>query len=94
MTPPRFPRSAIRSLERDQFPLQTLRAIRDIRAYLAEVETRALARARDLGAGATDIAEAAGISRQAVYHRLKTLRTEDPPPVVLPDLESTTPSPD
>jgi hypothetical protein len=53
-------------------------------------------RARRLGASATDIGEALGITRQAVHNRLHALehRTQTEPDFVIPDLEETEEIPD
>jgi hypothetical protein len=53
-------------------------------------------RARRLGASASDIGEAAGITRQAVYNRLHALehRTQTEPDFVIHDLEETEEIPD
>jgi hypothetical protein len=47
-------------------------------------------KARQLGASSADIGEALGITRQAVYNRLRTLeqRAETEPEFVIPDLDT------
>ena len=99
MAPERSPRSLLRKTEGTAFPLHTLEAIRDLRRYLDQVEADALRRARELGASPSDIAEALGVTRQGVYHKLKLLdvraprraaETEAGEPVVIPELEPET----
>jgi len=89
VTLPTAPRSAFRRLDKLDFPLQTLHAVQEVRAYLIAVETAAIRRARELSGSPTDIAEALGISRQAVYNRLRSLADEGETTVVVPDLEPT-----
>jgi DNA invertase Pin-like site-specific DNA recombinase len=84
----RFPRALIRLLESRDLPLQTLGAIRELRSYLDGLEAATLVRARELGASTVDIARALGISRQAVYNKLRAVeRRSQESPVVIPDLE-------
>ena len=101
MAPGPFPRHTIRKLEnRSTFPLIALGAVREISVYIDEVEEAALSRALELGAGAEDIAEALGITRQGAYYKIHSLEKRqragtgsDEPPneprgpdvVVLPD---------
>jgi DNA invertase Pin-like site-specific DNA recombinase len=82
----RFPRGLIRLLESRDLPLQTLGAIHEMRGYLSELEGGTLVRARELGASSADIARALGISRQAVYNKLRALGRGEKP-IVIPDLE-------
>ena len=71
----KFPRSLIHRLEaEEQFPLHALDAIGDLRDYLDRLEDDALCRARELGASIVEIAETMGMTRQAVYNRLKQLK--------------------
>lgn len=75
MAPGPFPRHTLRKLEnRDNFPLIALGAVREVRAYIDEVEEAALSRALELGAGAEDIAEALGITRQGAYYKIRSLQ--------------------
>jgi DNA-directed RNA polymerase specialized sigma24 family protein len=84
----KFPRRLIRHLETPDLPLQTLQAIRRLRRYLEELEAACIIKARELGASPSDIGEALGITRQAVYNRLHNLeqRAEHDPEFVIPDL--------
>jgi Homeodomain-like domain len=84
----KFPRRLIRHLETPDLPLQTLQAIRRLRRYLEELEAACIIKARQLGASPTDIGEALGITRQAVYNRLHNLeqRAQRDPEFVIPDL--------
>lgn len=86
----KFPRRLIRHLETPDLPLQTLQAIRRLRRYLEELEAACILKARELGASPTDIGEALGITRQAVYNRLHNLqqRARSDPSFVIPDLSS------
>src|SRR5262245_45371585 len=84
----KFPRRLIRHLETPELPLQTLEAIHRLRRYLDELEAACIIKARELGASAADIGEALGITRQAVYNRLRNLelRAENDPGFVIPNL--------
>jgi DNA invertase Pin-like site-specific DNA recombinase len=89
----KFPRPLIRRLEATGLPLEALDASRQVRAYLDRVEATAMRRARDLGASPADIARALGITRQAVYNKLRALdrRSATDETVVLPELEAPRP---
>jgi len=76
--PERSARSLLRQTEGTAFPLHSLEAIRDLRRYLDRVEADALRRAHELDASPSDIAEALGITRQGVYHKLKLLDVRAP----------------
>jgi transcriptional regulator with PAS, ATPase and Fis domain len=69
-----FPRQAIRKLEHPNFPLLALAAVRDVRAYLDEVEEEAIPKSLELGASADDLAEALGITRQGAYYKINALQ--------------------
>jgi DNA-directed RNA polymerase specialized sigma24 family protein len=70
------------------FPVQALQAIHELRAYLDDLEATHLLKARELGASPTDIAEALGITRQAVYNKLRSIeRASHEERIVIPDLE-------
>lgn len=86
----KFPRRLIRHLETPELPLQTLEAIHRLRRYLEELEAACILKARELGASPTDIGEALGITRQAVYNRLHHLeqRAATDPDLVIPDLSA------
>jgi len=68
-----FPRSLIRKLESADLPLQALDAIRQLRGYLDDLEATRMLKARELGASSADIAKSLGITRQAVYNKLRAL---------------------
>lgn len=68
-----FPRHVIRKLENENFPLVALGALAELRKYLDEVEDRAILKALELGAGAEDLADALGITRQGAYYKIKAL---------------------
>jgi DNA-directed RNA polymerase specialized sigma24 family protein len=86
----RFPRRLIRHLETPELPLQTVEAIHRLRRYLDELEAACMVKARELGASPTDIGDALGITRQAVYNRLHHLeqRAETDPEFAIPDLDA------
>jgi hypothetical protein len=86
----KFPRRLIRHLETPELPLQTLEAIHRLRRYLDELEAACILKARGLGASPTDIGEALGITRQAVYNRLHQLeqRAATDPDFEIPDLSA------
>ena len=86
----KFPRRLIRHLETPALPLQTLEAIDRLRLYLEELEAACILKARELGASPTDIGDALGISRQAVYNRLRHLeqRAATDLDFVMPDVLS------
>lgn len=90
----RFPRQLIRKIENPNFPLVALQSVRDLRRYLDRVEVDAIRKARELGAGAEDIADALGITRQGAYYKLKQINDEVKPgnediSVTLPEAETT-----
>jgi hypothetical protein len=67
---PLLSRSMLRKAECwEEFPLVALTAQRGMRECLAELEAKAVKSARDKGAPWTDIADALGVSRQAVQQR-------------------------
>ena len=69
-----FPKDAVRKVEnRDRFPLIALIGVTEVRSYLHDSETEAILKAREMGAGVEDIADALGLTRQAIYYRLKAL---------------------
>ena len=84
----KFPRRLIRHLEMPELPLQALDSIRRLRGYLDELEAACILKARELGASPSDIGDALGITRQAVYNRLHNLeqRAAHDPSFVIPDL--------
>lgn len=86
----RFPRRLIRKLESPDLPIGILVAVWELRTYLDELEEEAILNARRLGASAKDIAEAQHISRQAVYHKLRSIERRRKPAevVAIPDVES------
>ena len=63
----------IRHLEAPELPLETLEAIHRLRRYLEELEAACILKAPELGVSPSDIGEAPGITRQAVYNRLHNL---------------------
>jgi DNA-binding MarR family transcriptional regulator len=74
MTTEGLKRATLRKLENAHaFPLIALQGIHEIRADLEQLEAESILRARELGASLEDIADAMGITRQAVSYRLKHL---------------------
>jgi predicted transcriptional regulator len=63
--------SLIRRAENTELSLVSLEAIVEIRAHLDELESEAIKSARDKGATVEDIADAMGLTPQAIYHRLR-----------------------
>lgn len=73
-----FPRHALRKLEnRKNFPLVALASVREVRDHIDEVERAALSRAIELGAGAEDLAEALGITRQGAYYKIHSIQKRE-----------------
>jgi transcriptional regulator with PAS, ATPase and Fis domain len=74
-------------------PLRALEAVRELRRYLTDVERDALKEARIQRASVQEIADALGITRQAVYYKLGQQgaggpeRTAEPDVVEIPDVE-------
>lgn len=64
-------RSLIRRAETTELSLASLEAIAEIRRHLDVLEVEALRSAREKGATVDDIAEAMGLTPQAIYHRLR-----------------------
>ena len=89
----KFPRRLIRKLETPDLPLEALESIRRLRRYLDELEAACMLKARQLGASPADIGEALGITRQAVYNKLRSLdeRRVSAEHIVIPELEAQQP---
>jgi predicted transcriptional regulator len=64
-------RSLIRRAETTELSLVSLEAIAEIRRHLDVLEVEAIRSAREKGATVDDIAEAMGLTPQAIYHRLR-----------------------
>ena len=64
-------RSLIRRAETTELSLVSLEAIAEIRRHLDVLEVEAMKSAREKGATVDDIAEAMGLTPQAIYHRLR-----------------------
>lgn len=67
-----FSRSLIRRATNTELSLVSLSAIHEMREQLDELEVKALRSARDKGASVEDIAQAMGLTPQAIYHRLRS----------------------
>lgn len=80
----------VRKIESEDLPVQALHAIHELRAYLDDLETTHLLKARELGASSSDIAEALGITRQGVYNKLRSIEraNHEEEHIVIPDLET------
>jgi predicted transcriptional regulator len=68
---PILSRSLIRRAENTELSLGSLEAIAEIRRTLDLLEVAALRSAKDKGATIEDIAEALGLTPQAIYYRLR-----------------------
>jgi hypothetical protein len=65
-------RTLLRRLENyPNFPLNALETVVELRACLDQIERRAVESARERGATWEDIAEAIGVSRQAIYQKYR-----------------------
>jgi hypothetical protein len=64
-------RSLIRRAETTELSLVSLEAIAEIRRHLNVLEVEAIKSAREKGATVDDIAEAMGLTPQAIYYRLR-----------------------
>ena len=63
-------RALLRRLEcYESFPLESLESVVQLRRKLDAIEARAIEVARERGATWDDIAEAAGVTRQAIYQK-------------------------
>jgi len=76
MTSEKFPRQLIRKAEDDMSPLRVLEGVGELRKYLDDLEKHALLDARKLGISPSEMAEALGITRQGVHHKLKRIDRE------------------
>jgi predicted transcriptional regulator len=66
-----FPRSLLRRAEKTELSLGSLEAIVELRKTLDRLEHEAILSAKEKGATVEDIAEALGLTPQAIYHRLR-----------------------
>jgi hypothetical protein len=64
-------RSLLRRAKNTELSLSSLEAIAKIRAWLDRLEHEAMLGAREKGATMEDIADALGLTSQAIYHRLR-----------------------
>lgn len=62
----------VRQAENKELPFLALPAIADLRTYLGTLEMDIVAYARKKGATWEEIARAMGITRQALYQRMRT----------------------
>jgi predicted transcriptional regulator len=69
--------SILRRAENTELSLGSLEAIAAIRARLDTLETQAMLSARDKGATMEDIAEALGLTPQAIYYRFRNMQGND-----------------
>ena len=74
---PKLSPSMLRRAENTELSLGSLEAIAAIRARLHVLETAAMLSARDKGATLEDIAEALGLTPQAIYYRFRNMRSDD-----------------
>ena len=68
---PALSRSLLRRAENTELSLSSLEAIAEIRSWLDQLESKAMLSAREKGATAEDIAEAVGLTTQAIYYRMR-----------------------
>lgn len=61
----------LRRAQNTELPFSALPAIRELRDYLDRLETQIVLQAREKGATWDEIAEAMGITRQALYQRMR-----------------------
>lgn len=61
----------LRRAQNIELPFSALPAIRELRGYLDGLETEIVLTAREKGATWDEIAEAMGITRQALYQRMR-----------------------
>jgi DNA invertase Pin-like site-specific DNA recombinase len=92
MTTEKFPRQLIRKAEDEMSPLRVLEGVGELRKYLDDLERQALLDARKLGVSPSEMADALGITRQGVHHKLKKIDRELPAErpvrgVLIPELE-------
>jgi hypothetical protein len=73
-----------RRAENTELSLGSLEAIAAIRARIDVLEEAAMISAKDKGAAMEDIAEALGLSPQAIYYRFRVRRNGDSDPVDAP----------
>lgn len=71
-----IPSNLLRKVSNLELPLSALAAIREIRDRLEELERVLIQQARKKGASWGDVADAIGISRQALHLRLKNPPTD------------------
>jgi predicted transcriptional regulator len=74
---PKLSPSVLRRAENTELSLGSLEAIAAIRARLDLLETAAMLSAREKGATLEDIAEALGLTHQAIYYRFRHMRNDD-----------------
>ena len=74
---PRLSPSLLRRAENTELSLGSLEAIAAIRARLDLLEKAAMLSAREKGATLEDIAEALGLTHQAIYYRFRHMRDND-----------------
>ena len=71
---PKLSTSILRRAENTELSLGSLEAIAAIRARLEVLERAAMISAREKGATMEDIAEALGLTPQAIYYRFRNMR--------------------
>ena len=74
---PKLSSSVLRRAENTELSLGSLEAIAVIRARLDLLEKAAMISAREKGATLEDIAEALGLTHQAIYYRFRQMRDND-----------------
>jgi predicted transcriptional regulator len=69
--------SILRRAENTELSLGSLEAIAAIRARLDALETQAMLSAKEKGATMEDIAEALGLTQQAIYYRFRHMQDDE-----------------
>jgi predicted transcriptional regulator len=64
-------RALLRRAENTELSLSSLEAIAEVRRWLDQLENKAMISARQKGATTDDIAEALGLTSQAIYYRMR-----------------------
>jgi predicted transcriptional regulator len=82
---PKLTLSILRRAENTELSLGSLEAIAAIRARLDALETQAMLSAREKGATMEDIAEALGLTPQAIYYRFRNMQGNDGDHAAAPD---------
>jgi predicted transcriptional regulator len=75
---PALSRALLRRAENTELSLSSLEAIAQVRAWLDRLENEAMLSAREKGATTEDIAQALGLTTQAIYYRFRRNSSGEP----------------